>query len=172
METWEQELEDMMASVGRPRIWSSGTRETWDQELEELSYLWDPNTGWTLLIYHTAMTSLKIVFAGDRPGVKEIVGLRKLMEQYRYLPPHELRDQIGNSSELKLGSFPPEQAQALITRGKEYDLHLIASDASYTSYLPTQEARNISCIISDGELAAKVAEKMIEAGAPVIEHQA
>src|ERR1051326_972499 len=111
--------------------------KTWDQELKELSDLWDIRAGWELQIYHTTMTALKVVFADNRPSVKEMVSLRKLIEEYRYLSPSELRDRVGNVSALDLGSFPPKEAQALQIRGQEYGLDLVASDASYISYLPT-----------------------------------
>lgn len=139
----------------------------------EYCHMWDGSEDWFLIRHNAEFTALTIHFAGHRPDVQEIMALRKLLPAYQNLPPNQVRAMLGESNTLELGPMSRLEARAFAGRCQGMGLSLTERDASYTSYLPCLRTGNslcpIMCIIEDDELAREVTERMIAAGAPVVE---
>lgn len=138
-------------------------------ELNNLHYLWDGTENWVLHAFYHSQVDLKIVFEGTRPNIKEIIALRKLIEEYRELPVHQVKARIGSLKVIVLGKCSTFEAQQLLKHAWEIGLTIVQTGASYTNYLPFNQTDQTALIIEDEELSKRVTKKMLEAGVPVIE---
>ncbi len=142
-------------------------------ELEEViaqySYLWDGTEDWVLSRHTHQGTRLKIKCSGKRPTASELLAIRKLLEQHRHVPPTELRSMIEDTGEWDLGCFAAARATEVINRANDLGLHIPATDASVTSYLPINRTTKDAMLIDDDELNEKVVQEMLKRGVPVID---
>ena len=138
-----------------------------DDDIDELSYLWEED-GWALSATHVNQTALRVIFEGDIASVAELKALRKLVDKYRDVPPSEVRAEVGQTKELSLGVLPQPEAARVIERGRGLGLRIAAAGASYISYLPINPVTKTGLIIEDEDLQARVVERMLDAGAPVV----
>ncbi len=142
-------------------------------ELEEVvtqySYLWDGSEDWVLSKHVHQGTRLKIKCSGKRPTVSELLAIRRLLEQQRHVPPAELRSMIKDTGELDLGNIAPARATEVVNRANDLGLHIIATDASVTSYLPINRTTKDAMLIDDDELNERVVQEMLKRGVPVID---
>ncbi len=142
-------------------------------ELEELmaqySYLWDGTEDWVLAKHVHRHRRLRIRFSGKRPTVSELSAIRKLLEHHRHVPPAELRSMIEDTGELDLGCIAPARATKVLDRANDLGLHITATDASVTSYLPINRTTKDALLIDDDELNETVVQEMLKRGVPVID---
>ena len=140
-----------------------------EEIMAQYSHLWDDSEDWVLSKHVHPTTRLKITFSDKRPTVSALSALRKLLEQHRHVPPAELRSMIEDTGELDLGCFAPARATKVVNRANDLGLHITATDASVTSYLPINRSTKDALLIDDDELNETVVQEMLKRGVPVID---
>ena len=76
---------------------------------------------------------------------------------------------IEDTGELDLGCFAPARATEVVNRANDLGLHITATDASVTSYLPMNRTTKDALLIDDDELNETVVQEMLKRGVPVID---
>lgn len=138
--------------------------------IEKYQYLWDGSEDWGLSANHNSLCSVKIVFSGNQPTIKEIAALRKLITAYQNIPVIDVKSLLSNRKEIDLGLFSSIETNRIKERAVELNLTIIAVDSSYTSYLPINRTTNHALLIEDNSLARRVTAKMLEFGVPIIDY--
>jgi hypothetical protein len=75
---------------------------------------WDRSHDYVLYRFWNDLTRVTIRFHKAPPSVHEIVALRRALPQFQNIAPALLRDQIGSSWELSLGTLPTPEAGTAI----------------------------------------------------------
>ena len=71
--------------------------------INNYKYLWDGSQDWGLIANYNSQSSVKIVFSEDKPTIKEIVAVRKLLTTYQNIPAIEVKSLLSNKKEIDLG---------------------------------------------------------------------
>jgi hypothetical protein len=139
-------------------------------ELEEFQYLWDGTDTWTLHVSYHSRVELKIAFNSEHPTVTEIIAVRKLLEEYRHMPVHQLKEKIGNSKVLSIGEYSTSEAEPITLNASKLGLSVMEKDSSRTEYLPYDQENQLALLIDNDELSEQIIKKMLEAGVPIVGH--
>jgi sulfur transfer complex TusBCD TusB component (DsrH family) len=141
-----------------------------DENMDDYSYLWDGSEDWGLSANYNHQSNVKIVFCGNKPTMKEIAAVRKLITAYQNIPAIEVKSLLSNRKEIDLGILSSMEANRIKKRAVELNLTIIAVDSSYTSYLPINRTTNHAFLIEDDALARRVTAKMLKFGVPIIDY--
>ncbi len=138
--------------------------------IKNYQYLWDGSEDWGLSANYNSQSSVKIVFSGNQPTIKEIAAVRKLITAYQNIPAIEVRSLLSNRKEIDLGILSSIETSQIKERAVQLNLTIIAIESSYTSYLPINRTTNHALLIEDNTLARRVTAKMLEFGVPIIDY--
>jgi predicted transcriptional regulator len=138
--------------------------------MNDYSYLWDGSENWSLSANYHSQSNVKIVFFGNKPTMKEIAAVRKLITAYQNIPAIEIKSLLSNRKEIDLGILSSMETNRIKKHAIELNLTIIAVDSSYTSYLPINRTTNHALLIEDDTLARRVTAKMLEFGIPIIDY--
>ena len=138
-----------------------------DENMNDYSYLWDGSEDWSLSANYNSQSNIKIIFSGNKPTIKEIVAVRKLITAYQNIPIVEVKSLLSHRKEIDLEILSSMEVNRIIEFAIELDLTIIAMDCSYTSYLPINRTTNQALLITDDVIARRVTAKMLEFGVPI-----
>jgi len=113
--------------------------------------------------------AVTVHFAAQAPILREIIAVRRLLPEYRDLPPSQVRAMLGASGGLGIKPLPGAEAAQGAAHGRELGLRLETADASCTSGFPFHPAGSQACIIEDDALADEACRRMMRAGVPVLD---
>ncbi len=143
-----------------------------DEEEAEYCHMWDGTEDWGLHKLFIEQTTVTVHLAGQTPSIQEIVALRKLLPEDRYLPPDEVRTAIGNNKTLELPIKQQPEASFLAERGRSLGLNISEEDTSYDYYLPVLRQGDpvveYDWMMDDEALAQEIVSRMIAAGVPIV----
>ena len=144
-----------------------------DEDEAESRHMWDGTEDWVLYKLFIEQTTLTVHFAGQTPSIQEIIALRKLLPEDRYLPPGEVRTAIGHNKTLELPIKQQPEASFLAERGQSLGLNISEEDTSYIYYLPILRQGDpvveSGPIMDDEALEQEIVSRMIAAGVPIVE---
>lgn len=142
-----------------------------DYDLSDFEHMWDGSeAGWALNRHEHDGARVTLRFAG-KPGIRDLAAIRKLLPEYQELQPADVKQRLGNKSELTLDPMQTDKALELARRAGELGLSAEVVDASHVSYSPlrrTPEGGLWGMIIEDEDYAQALCERMLEADVPVV----
>ena len=120
-----------------------------DENMDKFSYLWDGSEDWSLSADYNPQSNVKIIFSGNKPTIKEIAAVRKLITAYQNIPIIEVKSLLSHRKEIDLGILSSMEANRITEFAVKLDLTIVAIDCSYTSYLPINRTTNQALLITD-----------------------
>jgi hypothetical protein len=141
-----------------------------DENMDDYSYLWDGSEDWGLSANYNSQSNVKIVFSGNKPTMKEIAAVRKLITAYQNIPAIEVKYLLSNRKEIDLGILSSMETNRIKKRAVELNLTIIEVDSSDTFYLPINRTTNHALLIGDDTLARRVVAKMLKFGVPITDY--
>jgi hypothetical protein len=140
-----------------------------DEELAPYRAMWESDENWYINedCYHTV--SLKLVFGESGPTIREMIAIRRVIEEFQGLPPHTVKARLAGLTEWDLGYHSSIGGNRLYWDIVQSDLNVLRENSSQIFYVPVlhQNGQAIEHPIQDQALAKRVAEKMKAAGRPV-----
>jgi len=139
--------------------------------IDEYRYLWDGSEpGWRLRETDFTVHYISFCFGECGPSKADVLALRRLLDEFRDRPMHEVWNQLRGSESYTIPrDFTNLEMRSLVERAERAGLTVTLDGEQRGGYLPIS-ADGGALIIEDDELAKAVAEKMIAAGVPV-EHE-
>lgn len=145
-------------------------------ELEVHKDLWDRQNGWQLYASRVHQCEVTIIFAGDKPSVREINSVRKLgvysiAKKYSEQGIQAFKAEISAGKELNLGVVPGYEMRELETQAAELGLTLRVIDRSITQYLPFHpETQSALLLHTPDDITQQIIQNMLDAGVPIVSH--
>jgi len=146
-----------------------------DDEFEDLHCLWDGSERWVVDRYFEDETVVRIFFSAGRPTVREVVAIRKLLPEYRDLPPGEVVRRLGSTGSMTVDAMSTARAGELTEHARLLGLVTETIDASHIGYMPIrlndEGQPDLMRKYEDDEVARRVCERMLREGVPFYEKQ-
>jgi hypothetical protein len=144
--------------------------------LAEHAELWDRQSGWQLYAFYVHQCEVTIIFAGDKPSMREISSVRKLgvyplAKKSSEQGLQAFKDTISANKEFNLGILPGYEVRELETQAAELRLTLRVIDRSITQYLPLHPETSSACLLhTPAAVTEQIIQNMLDAGVPNVHH--
>lgn len=138
-------------------------------DLDQFQHLWDgTEPGWEVHRIHNTRWIATYKFAATGPTLKEVISLRSLLDEFTDLPMSEVWEQLRGKEQYEAkGTMGNIEAHALPPKAKQFGLRVELTSRAGGGEIPVSPQGAL--LIENGDLAAKVIAKMLEAGVPVRE---
>ena len=128
---------------------------------------WPRDTEWILVLHKISCTETWLQFEGAAPTARELLAVRKCVDQLRHSRPAEIRDKTQDDGRYYLGSLFAYEFAKLERLCETHGVRLYCEDASTTRYKIYNKTRDVLWRIKDETRYNEVVAEMMEYGIPV-----
>src|SRR4051812_46323417 len=105
-----------------------------DRDISGMRHMWDGTGEWILVRGHENLAEVVIHLSGER--LRDLSALRKLLPEYRQMPPAQVSRELACLDVIRLPSMEPESAYTLREHALHYGLATTVTVFCRTSYSP------------------------------------
>ncbi len=132
---------------------------------------WNRNDEWELQrTYHER--AVIVLTIPDRARASYCATLRRLIPEFRNVPPAEMLMQVRKRRELHLTEMSGREARRLETALTEAGIQNRGVDTSVVSFLPINKSKGFAWLIEDAKEMERITRQMISEGVKISEVEA